>query len=56
VEKILDVEERRSIVKTFFVIEGVQNTGIALAILSLFLFSSNFHKIKIPTMSTKSSI
>jgi hypothetical protein len=56
VEKILEVGERRSIVKTFFVLKGVQNTHIAIAILALFLLSSNFHKKKIPTLSTKSSI
>jgi hypothetical protein len=39
VEKILEVGEQCSIVKTFFVIEGVQNIGIAIAILALFLLS-----------------
>jgi hypothetical protein len=34
VEKILEVGEQRSIVKTFFVMEGVQNSGIAIAILA----------------------
>jgi hypothetical protein len=56
VEKILEVGDQRSIVKTIFVTAGVQNIGIAIAILALFLLSSNFHKIKIPTMSPKSSI
>jgi hypothetical protein len=55
VEKILEVGEQCSIVKTFFVMEGVQNTGIAIAIIALFLLLLNFHKIKIPTVSTKSS-
>jgi hypothetical protein len=55
VEKILEVGERCSIVKTFFVMEGIQKTCIAIAILPLFLLSSNFRKMKIPTVSTKSS-
>jgi hypothetical protein len=54
-EKIFEVGERRSIVKTFFVVEGVQNTGIAIAILALFLLLSNFYKMKIPLVSTESS-
>jgi hypothetical protein len=41
-------------VKTFFVIEGVQNTSIGLAIVALFLLSPKSHKMKIPTVSTKS--
>jgi hypothetical protein len=53
VEKILEVGDQRSIVKTFFVTAGVQNISIAIAILALFLLSSNFHKMKIPTVSTK---
>jgi hypothetical protein len=56
VEKFLEIGERRSIVKTFFVIEGVQKTYIAIAILALFVFSSSFHNMKIPTEITKSSI
>jgi hypothetical protein len=55
VEKILEIGDQRSIVKTFFVTTGVQNIGIAIAILALFLLSSNFHKIKIPKVSPKSS-
>jgi hypothetical protein len=43
-------------VKPFFVIEGVQNSGTALAIVALFLFSSISHKMKTQTVSTKSSI
>jgi hypothetical protein len=35
-KKILEVGERCSKVKTFFVMEGVQNSGIALAIVALF--------------------
>jgi hypothetical protein len=35
--------------------EGVKNNGIALAIVALFLLSSKSHKMKIPTVSTKSS-
>jgi hypothetical protein len=31
-------------VKTFFVTAGVQNIGIAIAILPLFILLSNFHK------------
>jgi hypothetical protein len=53
-EKILEVGDQRSIVKTFFVTAGVQNIGIA--ILAFFLASSNFHKMKIPTVNLKSSI
>jgi hypothetical protein len=53
VEKILEVGDQRSIVKTFFVTAGVQNISIAIAILALFLLSSNFHKMKIPTVSTR---
>jgi hypothetical protein len=55
VQNILEVGERHSIVKTFFVKQGVQKTGIAIAILALSLLSSNFHKMKIPTVSTKNS-
>jgi hypothetical protein len=36
VEKNLEVGDERSIVKTFFVTVGVQNIGIAIAILALF--------------------
>jgi hypothetical protein len=56
VEKILEVRDQHTIVKTFFVTAGIQNIGIAIAILSLFILSSNFHKMKIPTVSPKSSI
>jgi hypothetical protein len=56
VEKILEVGDQRSIVKTFFVTSGVQNIGIGIAILALFLASSNFHKMKIPTVRLKSTI
>jgi hypothetical protein len=56
VEKILEVGDQHSIVKTFFVTAGVQIIGIAIAILALFFLSSNFHKMKIPTVSLKSSI
>jgi hypothetical protein len=56
VEKILEVGDQHSIVKTFFVTAGEQNIGIAIAILALFLLSSNFHKMKIPTVISKSSI
>jgi hypothetical protein len=55
-EKILEVGDQRSIVKTNFVTVGVQNIGIAIAILALFLLLSNFHKMKIPMVSPKSSI
>jgi hypothetical protein len=37
VEKTIEVGEQCGIVKTFFVIEGVQNTRIVIAILALFL-------------------
>jgi hypothetical protein len=56
VEKILEVGDQHSIVKTFFVTVGVQNIGIAIAILVLFLLTSNFYKLKIRTVSPKSSI
>jgi hypothetical protein len=56
VEKILEVGEQRSMVKTFFITAGVQNIDIAITILALFLLSSNFHRMKIPTVSIKSSI
>jgi hypothetical protein len=56
VEKILEVGEGCSIVKTFFVMEEVQNSGISLAIVVLFLFLSKSHKMKIPMISTKSSV
>jgi hypothetical protein len=36
VEKILEVGDQRSIVKTFFVMAGVQNIGIRIAILGFF--------------------
>jgi hypothetical protein len=56
VEKILEVEDQRSIVKFFFVTAGVQNIGIGIAILTFFLASSVFHKMKIPMVNLKSSI
>jgi hypothetical protein len=56
VEKILEVGDQRSIVKTFFVTAGGRNIGIGIAILTLFLASSIFHKIKIPMVNLKSSI
>jgi hypothetical protein len=42
VGKILEVGEGCSIVKTFFVMERVQNNGTILAIVVIFLFSSKF--------------
>jgi hypothetical protein len=56
VEKILEVEDQCSILKTIFVTLRVQNIGIAIAILALFLLPSNLHKMKIPMVSPKSSI
>jgi hypothetical protein len=56
VEKILEVGDQRSIVKTFFVTARIQNIGIAIAILAFFVASSNFHKMKIATVNLKSSI
>jgi hypothetical protein len=53
-EKILEVDKRCIIVKTFFVMHGVENTGIAVLNLALFYLSSNFHKMKLPTVSIKS--
>jgi len=55
-EKILERGEGYSIVKTFFVMEGTQNSRIALAIVALFLLSSKSHKMKVPVVSTKSFI
>jgi hypothetical protein len=46
---------RALLTETMFVTVGVQNIGIAIAILALFLLSLNFHKMKIPMVSTKSS-
>jgi hypothetical protein len=56
VEKILKVGDQRSIVKTFFVTAGVQNIDIGIAILTFFLASSIFHKMKISMVNLKSSI
>jgi hypothetical protein len=56
VEKFLEVGEQHSIMKTFFVMEAVQKSGIGIAIVALFLLSSNIHKIKIPMMSTRTRI
>jgi hypothetical protein len=56
VKKILEVGDQRSIVKILFVTAGIQNIGIGIAILTFFLALSNFHKMKIPTVSLKSSI
>jgi hypothetical protein len=47
VEKTLEVKERRSTVKTFFVMEGVQKSCIAITIMALFLLSPSFYKMKI---------
>jgi hypothetical protein len=52
VEKILEVGEQHSIVKTFFVMEGVQKACIAIAIMALFFLSPNFQKMKIRTVSS----
>jgi hypothetical protein len=46
VEKNLEVGEQCSIVKTFFVMEGVQNTSIDIAILALFYCVQIFIKWK----------
>jgi hypothetical protein len=43
-EKILEVGDQRSIMKTFFVTVGIQNIGIGIAILAFFLAFSNFTK------------
>jgi hypothetical protein len=56
VEKILEVGDQHSIVKTFFVTTGIQNIGIGIAILAFFLASSNFHKMKIPMVNLNISI
>jgi hypothetical protein len=55
VEKFLEVGEGCSIVKTSFVMDGIQNSGIALAIVAIFLLLSKSYNIKIPIVSTKSS-
>jgi hypothetical protein len=54
VEKNLKVGDQHSIVRTFFVMAGVQNTSIGITIVALFLLSSNFYKMKIRTVSTNS--
>jgi hypothetical protein len=56
VEKILEVWDQCSIVKTFFITAGVQNIGIAIAILPFFLASCDFHNMKITIVNLKSSI
>ena len=56
VEKNLEVEDQRSIIKTFFVMVGVQNTSIGIAIVALFLLSSNFYKMKIRTVQYRESL
>jgi hypothetical protein len=56
VEKILDVGEQRSIVKTFFVMEGYKKLELLLKFLLYFYCRQFFHKMKIPMVSTKSSI
>jgi cell division protein FtsX len=53
-EKILEVRDQHSIVKTFFVTAGVQNIGIGIAILVFFIAFSNFHIMKIPMVNLKS--
>jgi hypothetical protein len=42
VEKILEVGEQCSIMKIFFVINGVQKACIAIAIMALFFLSPKF--------------
>jgi hypothetical protein len=44
VEKILEVGDQRSIVKTFFATARVQNIAIAIAILALFFCWQIFRK------------
>jgi hypothetical protein len=44
VEKILEVGDQRSIMKTYFVTAGVQNIGIAIAILALLIYHQIFIK------------
>jgi hypothetical protein len=56
VAKNLEVQDQRSIVKTFFVMARAQNIGIGIAILVFFLAFSNFHIMKIPMVNLKSSI
>jgi hypothetical protein len=53
VEKTLEVKERRSTVKTFFVMEGVQKSCIAITIMALFLLSPSFYKMKIKRWAHK---
>jgi hypothetical protein len=53
VENFLEIGEGCSIVKTFFVMDRIQNSGIALAIVALFLLLSKSHTMKIPIVSTK---
>jgi hypothetical protein len=42
VENILEVGKQCSIVKAFFVMDGVQNIGIAIAILAFFFIVVKF--------------
>jgi hypothetical protein len=53
VGKILEVEDQRSIVKTFFVMAGVQNIGIAIAILFFFFSILNFSQNENPNGKPK---
>jgi hypothetical protein len=59
VEKILEVGDQCSIVKTFFVTvggAGYKILALVLPFLLFFLAFPNFHKMKIPTVNLKSSI
>jgi hypothetical protein len=55
VEKILEGGDQRSIVKTFFVVTGVKNIAIAIAIFALFQLLSNFDYTEIPRVGPKTS-
>jgi hypothetical protein len=55
VEKILEGGDQRSIVETFFVLTGVKNIAIAIAIFALFLLLSNFDYMEIPRVGPKTS-
>ena len=52
-KKILEVEDQRSIVKTFFVMAGIQNIGIGIAILALFLSNLKFSQNENPNGEPK---
>jgi hypothetical protein len=53
VEKILEVGDQCSIMKTFFVMAGVQNIGIGIAILAFFFSILKFSQNENPNGEPK---